>query len=155
MDAYRALYRASALLLALALAAGCAGTGAERAPAPAATPSPEAEVQKRALERWEHLVARRFRQAWAYLSPGIRSARPVDRYESEMSMRPVRWTRVEPVDAECETDPAVCTVRIKVWYQVRSHLTGVGMVGGDSEVSEQWILSGGEWVHVPEDVVSR
>ena len=154
MDALRFSPRAAGAcaVLLLVLAGGCATPGDRQEPAAA---SAEEQVQQRALERWEHLVARRFREAWAYLSPGIRSARPVDRYESEMSLRPVRWTRVEPLGATCETDPAVCTVRVKVWYQVRSHLTSVGMVGADSEVSEQWILSGGQWVHVPEDLVSR
>lgn len=134
--------------------------------------SDEDVIGARALERWEHLIAKRPAQAWDYLSPGYRTTVSRDEYSEEILKRRVRWTRVElfkpladssgaEVDAapaepsrpiECSEEGLACTIHLRVHYSIRSHLHGVGVIDSTNGVQERWIKVKGQWYFVPPEV---
>lgn len=138
---------ALAALLATGLAA-CAGTGGSRA---AKTADP-AVLEELSTQRWQHLLAGEFAQAWDYFSPGYQATKPRERYAAEMKDRPVKWTKVEYVGQECAA-PDSCKVRVKVGFRVRMAVTGVGWVDADRVVTESWIFLDGKWVYLPPEAV--
>ena len=137
--------RAVAAALALALA-GCAGTGGKQAgPDPAA-------LETLSEQRWQHLIAGEFEQAWEFFSPGYQATKPKERYAAEMADRPVKWTGADYVSRECAT-PESCKVGVKVGFKVRMAVTGVGWVEADRVVTEHWIFLDGRWVYLPPEAV--
>ena len=50
------------------------------------------DVEKRAVERWNYLVARQAEKAYDYLSPGTRETQTRESYAASMNNRPVKWT---------------------------------------------------------------
>jgi len=85
--------------------AACGGVNPKNGPAASASTSPAAKAQpaapnaepstavleKRALERWNLLIAHKAEQAYDYLTPGTRATRQRDTYAQEMNNRPVHW----------------------------------------------------------------
>jgi len=120
---------------------------ATAAAADAAQVAPEDQVKLRALKRWEHLVERRFDAAYELLSPGYRETQSKEAYVKTMKDRPVQWTGVFFQKATCE--PAVCAVEIQVNAQFQMPVMRVGTVDALNVVTENWILSDGEWYLVP------
>jgi hypothetical protein len=141
-----ALVAACALMLA-----ACAGQAtrpaAESRPA-ASKAAPEDQAKQRALKRWDLLIERRFDEAYQLLSPGYRQTMPQESYVKTMKDRPVQWTRVLFHKATCEVE--VCTVEIQVNAQFQMPVMRVGTVDAINMVSENWILSSGEWYLVPQ-----
>lgn len=139
---------ALALGLTLALAACQSGPGKVR-PSDTAevTESPQEAVKVRAIKRWELLIDKRFEEAYELLSPGYREVRSQEDYVKIMRGRPLQWTRVHFQDATCEKDS--CTVNIEVNAQLEMPVMRVGTVDTLSVVTENWILSDGEWYLVP------
>lgn len=134
----------------LALAA-CAGQ-TTRPPGASATQAtaepPEDQVKRRAVDRWTLLIERRFDEAYELLSPGYRQTMSKEAYIRTMKDRPVQWTRVLFSKATCE--PALCVVEVQVNAQLQMPVLRVGTVDAMNMVSENWILSGGEWYLVPQ-----
>ncbi len=139
-------------LAALTLGA-CASQGTRKdgpetdAAAEAAQMAPEDQVKLRALKRWEYLVERRFDAAYELLSPGYRETQSKEAYVKTMKDRPVQWTGVFFQKATCE--PAVCAVEIQVNAQFQMPVMRVGTVDALNVVTENWIVSDGEWYLVP------
>jgi hypothetical protein len=136
---------------ALTLAA-CAGQAtrpvADGGKPVAATVAPEDQAKQRALKRWDLLIERRFEEAYDLLSPGYRQTLSKEAYVKTMKDRPVQWTRVIFNKATCE--PEVCAVEIQVNAQFQMPVMRVGTVDALNMVSENWILSDGEWYLVPQ-----
>jgi hypothetical protein len=105
-------------------------------------------VEDRAVQRWQLLIAGKAAEAYDYLSPGVRSAKPREQYAQEMSQRPVHWKTVAFSKKQCEGDS--CTVTVHIEYEVKMPGIGIGMVSAPSEVEERWIQLDGTWYHVPE-----
>ena len=143
-----------ALVAVCALALGaCASQGTRpqaagaSAAADAAKVAPEDQVKLRALKRWDHLIERHFEDAYELLSPGYRETQSKEAYVKTMKDRPVQWTRVFFQKATCETQ--VCTVEIQVNAQFQMPVMRVGTVDAVNVVTENWILSDGDWYLVP------
>lgn len=150
----RAVSGRLALVAICALALGaCAGQGtrpdaqASADAAAAAQVSPEDQVKLRALKRWDYLIERRFEEAYDLLSPGYRETQTKEGYVKTMKDRPVQWTRVFFQKATCEAD--VCAVEIQVNAQFQMPVMRVGTVDATNIVTENWIVSDGEWYLVP------
>lgn len=135
---------------ALTLAACASQSKRPSAEAQPATPkaAPEDQAKQRALRRWDLLIERRFDEAYQLLSPGYRQTMTQEAYVKTMKDRPVQWTRVLFNKATCEVE--VCTVEIQVNAQFQMPVMRVGTVDAVNMVSENWILSGGEWYLVPQ-----
>ena len=52
-----------------------------------------AQVDTRAVERWNYLIAHQAEKAYDYLSPGTRETQTRESYAAAMNNRPVKWTR--------------------------------------------------------------
>ena len=109
--------------------------------------TPEEQVKRRAVQRWDLLIERDFDKAYDLLSPGYREVQTRENYVRTMKDRPVQWTSVFFQKATCEPD--VCTVEIQVNAQFQMPVMRVETVDALNEVTENWILSDGEWYLVP------
>jgi hypothetical protein len=134
-------------LLATAIAgatllSGCA-TDATRADAPKS----DKVVERRAVERWDFLIARQAEKAYDYLSPGFRATKQRDEYAREMNNRPVRWSKVLPYRQVCDK-PDVCVLDLQIDFEAK--MPGVNQdVSSTGFVKETWIRSGGKWYLLP------
>ncbi len=140
-----------ALIAACALAlAACAGQsarpGADEKPAQTQL-APEEAASERALKRWDLLIERRFDEAYELLSPGYRQTMTKEAYVKTMKNRPVQWTRANFQKASCE--PELCSVEIQVTAQLSMPVMRIGTIDAMNFVSENWILSDGQWYLVP------
>lgn len=145
-----------AVLVAAAVAA-LAACGTQGRPRPDSSPgtdrpaasrlSPEEGVKQRAIRRWEMLIDKRYEEAYAYLSPGYREVRPLADYVKIMQGRPVQWTRVHHKSSKCDAES--CIVDIEVHAQFEMPVMRVGTVDTLTVLTENWILSDGEWYLVP------
>lgn len=127
-----------ALAAAALLLAGCAAT----------TPkTPEQAVAERAQARWDALLARDYETAYTYFSPGFRSSVDLDAYRTQRSRQRVRWTEADLLGVEC--DGQVCQAEVRVAYEYRMPVQGVGTVTSRRPLSENWIRADGKWYYVP------
>lgn len=109
-------------------------------------PRPPAEVvEERAQARWDAMVARDFQAAWEYYTPGYREQITAAEFEGEMAGRPVKWTGAEVFEVDCAEDEPRCEVRVRVDYEARAAVPGVGTLRSQSGVTEIWLQIGGDW----------
>jgi hypothetical protein len=137
----------AACALTLAACAGQATRPAADSKPAQAQLAPEEAAGERAIKRWDLLIERRFEEAYELLSPGYRETMSKEAYVKTMKNRPVQWTRANFQKATCE--PELCSVEIQVNAQFQMPVMRVGTVDAMSFVSENWILSDGEWYLVP------
>lgn len=138
----------AACLLTLAACAGQATRPTVEPEPEAAAEAPEDQIKRRAVERWTLLIDRRFEEAYELLSPGYRETVSKEAYVRTMKDRPVQWTRVLFDKATCQ--PQLCVVEIQVNAQLQMPVMRVGTVDVTNMVTENWILSAGEWYLVPQ-----
>lgn len=119
------------VLAGLWMVSGCAAM--RPVPADAA-----AEVRERADQRWQHLVAGRLDEAYAYLSPGSRERVTAPYYKG--SLKPGMWRGAKVAGVECETD--VCKVQVALKYEYMR--PGV-KYESERTLDETWIREGGQW----------
>jgi hypothetical protein len=103
-------------------------------------------IDRRAVERWNYLVAHQAEKAYDYLTPGFRLTQTREAYAAAMNNRPVRWDAAKFKQKTCESER--CKVDMDVTFSL--------MVPGShkwtpatSTQSETWILSNGEWFYLP------
>ncbi|MEP7043533.1 MAG: hypothetical protein ABI843_10755 [Dokdonella sp.] len=103
-------------------------------------------VDRRAVERWNFLIARQAEKAYDYLTPGFQQTQTRENYAAAMNNRPVRWNAVKFNKKTCEAER--CKVDVDVTFSVTvpgSHKA----TPATSTQSETWILSKGEWFYLP------
>lgn len=123
----------AAPMFALALA-GCADKA-----------SPD-NVDRRAVERWNYLIAHQAEKAYDYLTPGFRQTKKREDYAAAMNERPLQWKGVTFNRKECDDDR--CTVYVDVAYTLKMP-GSAGAVDTTSTQSEVWIRVDGEWYYLP------
>ena len=130
--------RLAALAALLAALAGCN-----------TNKNPSADVEKRATERWNFLIAHQAEKAYDYLSPGTRETQTRESYAQSMNSRPVRWTAAKFNHKECDADR--CKVYIDVTYSVA--MPGAGAIGkqieSTSTQTETWVRVKDDWYFLP------
>lgn len=139
--------RAIAAGLALALA-GCAGTGG---PARQAGPDP-ADLEALSEQRWQHMIAGEFADAWEFFTPGYQAIQPKAEYAAGMKDRPVHWIGADYQSHEC-SEPEACQVKVAVRFKVRVPVTGVGEIETTRVLTERWIFLDGRWAYLPPEAV--
>ena len=107
---------------------------------------PEEAVAKRAVERWEHIIALDFRSAYDYLTPGARSVLAYDEYAARLGTAQLKWEAARVSKIECE-DADACKAEMELDILVRA--PGVGEISTKTYVQEDWLSSGGEWFFLP------
>jgi hypothetical protein len=125
---------AGALWLAVVLGRGCATTGGLTKDS-----SPEAKqaaVAARANARWQALIARDYKGAYAYLSPASRDAVSLSRYQERIEAIEYRAATIERVECEAE----VCRVFLRLTYDFPP-AKARGVV---TPLDENWIIDQGQ-----------
>ncbi len=105
-----------------------------------------AEVDKRAVERWNYLIAHQAEKAYDYLTPGTRETQTRESYARSMNNRPVAWTAAKFNRKECDADR--CKVYIDVTYSVVMPSVGKP-VQTTSTQSETWVHVNDGWYFLP------
>ncbi|HEY6940283.1 hypothetical protein [Dokdonella sp.] len=129
---FRALAAGTLAVLALA---GCADKA-----------NPD-NVDRRSVERWNHLIAHEAEKAYDYLTPGFRATQTRDAYAAAMNNRAVQWKAAKFKEKTCEAER--CTVQIDVTYIVTAPGMGGRPMESTSTQSETWIYSKGDWYFLP------
>ena len=127
-------------LLAVMLLSACATTPGD---------SPGDIVRERAQARWDALLSRDYAGAYAYYSPGYRSAVTVTDFEIGIRMRRMGYTSAKYLEHAC--DENTCKVTFQVGYRVSAPVPGVGTWNGFQSIKDQWVKTGGEWWYLPEE----
>ncbi|BCX80660.1 hypothetical protein MIT9_P0234 [Methylomarinovum caldicuralii] len=109
--------------------------------------SREERVARRAQARWDALIRGDIETAYAYLAPGYRKIKSLERYRRGIhGVGKWREARVERVTCP-EKD--VCNVDMQV--KVRLMVPRMGEpIESVNPVRERWIYKAGEWWYVPE-----
>ena len=130
-------------------AVGVAAIGALVALAAGCNRDSTADVDKRAVERWNFLIAHQAEKAYDYLSPGTRETQTRENYAGAMNNRPIKWTAAKFNRKECDADR--CKVYIDVSYSVA--VPGAGGIGKPIETtstqSEIWVHVKDDWYFLP------
>jgi len=111
--------------------------------------NPTADVEKRAVDRWNFLISHQAEKAYDYLSPGTRETQTRESYATAMNSRPVRWTAAKYNHKECDADR--CKVYIDVSYSLT--MPGAGAIGkpieSTSTQTETWVRVKDDWYFLP------
>ena len=100
-------------------------------------------VEERAQQRWDHVVAREFEQAYQFFSPGYRETTPLHEYMIDVLSRPVRWVEAEVIGASCLED--VCRLSVAVTYQPAAGPGHFRQLQPTRTIEERWIRVDGVW----------
>jgi hypothetical protein len=104
-------------------------------------------VDKRAVERWNLLIATKPDKAYDYLSPGYQKTQTREAYAAQMGNRPVHWKKVSFLGKDCSED--VCHVRLLVDFTVNVSV-GMGREASSVDViKEDWLNIDGHWYFLP------
>jgi len=106
-------------------------------------------VDKRAVERWNYLIAHQAEKAYDYLTPGFRSTITREDYAGAMNNRPVQWSSAEFKSKECDQER--CLAQVDVTYSVTMPGTGGKPVTGTRTQQETWLFVDGEWFFLPSE----
>jgi hypothetical protein len=135
----RFMVRAALIGLALVLLAACS--------TPAVKSDGNADVESRAVARWDALIAHHAEDAYDFLSPGYRATITREAYAKAMNNRPVQWKKVAYNRKKCDAD------RCKVYLAVTFSANVAAGLGGPIEsvnpMSETWIRVKGDWYYLP------
>ncbi|MEO6689176.1 MAG: hypothetical protein ABIS07_18355, partial [Dokdonella sp.] len=71
-------------------------------------------IDRRAVERWNFLIAHQAEKAYDYLTPGFRATQTREDYAAAMNNRPLQWKSAKFKHKECDADR--CQVDIDVSY---------------------------------------
>lgn len=104
-------------------------------------------VNRRAVERWNFLIAHQAEKAYDYLTPGFRQTQTRDAYATAMNNRPLQWKSAKFDRKDCEEDR--CTVVLDVAYALKMGGSPVGTIDSSSRQTETWIRVDGDWYFLP------
>ena len=121
---------------ALTLAIGALALSGCAAFAPA---TPEQQVEKRAAQRWDALMASQWNKVYGFLSPSFRATMSDERYRERFVGVP-KWKKVEVRSVKCESEKCTAVVRIESLYGARA-----GIETLSTEISEIWLNEEGQW----------
>jgi hypothetical protein len=146
---------------ALALGA-CKTTGGSSAPAgndqkndaapTSAAAVSAATVAQRAEARWDHVINKRFDEAYDMFTPGYRQSMPREDYVNTIKNRPLKWTEAKTVDQVC-TNALSCRVKVKIKFFLT--MPGAGDIHSEDHIYEDWLQVNGAWYYLPKTVQAR
>lgn len=125
-------YTLTALMLATGLLAGCASTFT--------SVTPEDIVGKRAQQRVDLVLERKYDQAYEYLAPSYRTLNNVESYRGRFGDG-AKWIEPKVTNVECSTEErCVVTVKLKILVVARGFGQPI-----DSNMTETWLKEDGQW----------
>lgn len=103
-------------------------------------------VDRRAVERWNDLIAHQAEKAYDFLTPGFRATQTREAYANAMNNRPLQWKTAKFNRKECDADR--CKVHIDVTYAIT--LPGTSKpTQTTTTLEETWLLVKGNWYLLP------
>ena len=108
----------------------------------------EAEVSRRAVERWDAIIAGDFSSAFGFFSPGMRKIVPFEYYRSKAEGAVTDWVKARVESVACEFD--VCALAVRVTFVYKGGLDLMKDQTSSSLIREKWLFSDGEWWLVPD-----
>ena len=108
----------------------------------------ERDIEGRAMERWDTLLADDLDGAYQFLSPGYRSSVSSVQYQRAILLNKVKWTGARYIESDCTE--TTCKVKISLDYALYGVLPGVNSFEGTQTVEESWVLTEGIWYFVPD-----
>ena len=106
------------------------------------------QVVDRAQARWDAVIGGELEQAYAFNSPGYRSATSLIDYATAVRLQKVRYTSAEYLDHQCEQSR--CTVRFNIGFQVVAPAPGMTKYDGKQVIEDTWVRTSGEWWYLPD-----
>ena len=103
--------------------------------------TPEEAVRDRAQARWNALLAGKFDEAYAFLSPASRGVVSAQRFRAGIGGA-ASWKSAQVHSVTCP-DADRCIVIIKVSYEAALPRVRLGTI--ESGVEETWLLDAGQW----------
>ena len=107
--------------------------------------SPQALVKARVEARWQAMVAGEYDKAYEFLSPGFRSRVSPEEFRGRFEGR-TEWTGVDIQGVDCEEEICVASVLARFRFLGAPPFPPYD---GEAAEKENWIISDGEWWHVP------
>jgi len=135
-----------AICMGLSLAACTAGPPAKTPGAGSSTDRKLADLERRAVDRWQLLIDGKPDQAYEYLTPGFRTTVSQQEYARNAHIGTLKWQSASWRDAECSSADA-CEARVLIGYSVR--MAGAGDVASVNLQKESWLKVDGEWYFLP------
>ena len=106
-----------------------------------------ANIESRAMGRWDALLSEDVETAYEYLSPGYRSSVSLTQYHRSLLLSKVKWTGAGYIESDCEE--TVCNVKISLDFTIYGALPGVKSFESKQTIEESWVLVNGSWYLVP------
>lgn len=99
-------------------------------------------ISNRALQRWNTLIAKDFKKAYGYQSPGYRKAKSLDFYSRQFGSW-VKWTGVKVKTVNRISDE-IAEVDIELEFEFFQKWSE-SLEKRTSNFSEKWIYAEGDW----------
>lgn len=144
------IVRGFALLLSLVLLPGCAALGTENAP-DKPTAEQVAQLEKRAEERWQAMIAKDFARVYDYSTPVFRSSFPKNLYVLKFSSL-AEWELTGLEYVEYDARAAVASVAVRVMSKPSKQTQTASEYGAvPLTITEKWFLIDGQWWYSAND----
>jgi hypothetical protein len=131
--------------------AGETGQNGEKAPMGASEVA-IVSVSQRAEDRWNHVINKRFDEAYDMFTPGYRQSMPREDWVNTIKNRPLRWTEAKAIDQAC-SNPLSCKVKIKIKFSLT--MPGAGDINSEDQIYEDWLQVNGAWYYLPKTVQAQ
>ena len=104
----------------------------------------EQVVAERAEARWRARIAKDWKAAYGYMSPGYRATHDYETFAMRMARVPLVYRKASVEKVACPDDNR-CNLVLKVETEYRGSLAQFQGQVSTSRVEEQWIKVDGQW----------
>lgn len=104
------------------------------------------KIQQRAEARWDALIKRDMKKAYAFTTPAYRNVVTLQQYVAKYG-RVLDWRKARVLNVSYD-DLTVATVSLEITYRVAFRDTAGAEIETPSVVSEKWIYKDREWWYI-------
>ena len=106
--------------------------------------APEESVQKRASQRWEHMLAAAWEKSYNMTAPSSRANNSFDKFRATIGAN-VKWRKVDVVSVKCEPEKCDARLQFEVDPPAIFKFNGTLSTG----LNETWVQEEGQWWYLP------
>jgi len=109
------------------------------------------DIDQKALDRWQALIAGDYEQAYSYIAPSHRQLENLKSYQSRMATArfSIDWQEASFVKKDCTE--LTCEVTMEIQYLFKFQKRSLGETQGTTTVKENWIKSDNKWYFLPDE----